>query len=395
MGNLEKLPFLTSEHARIHALNDGQLLQTILCDGFKNAVKLNTLSFPSKAYGESRILHTGGNAHIKRGSLESKDGTQLSVSLIRDIDNAGVIVQNCDGEEITKVVFRDRRADGTLGATPPAILTHVGKKAPSDVPTRSRQVGATSWYYSSPEDVQIVGRKSIEFSITSSNPEQSIAHLLEQKQSKLSVDAKQLASFIDDPFAYIPFDQPTPDNINKWWTLWWHVIQRGVRQKKIPFPGQTSQSGFKGFFDHVVTKSKELLKPLGYTHLSGVPTWYYVWNLNMKKGFQPDNPEQHEEALQFFSKLDGVVVPSHPPKKLEELEHKSALASWIAVAPFMMQLSPEFVPELNIDHTFVNGDFKAIYASMMEQFYNKEQRAFYTYPLAPGRNLWHSLDLSI
>lgn len=393
MGNAEVLPFLTHEHAPVNRLSDAQLLSAIMCKGFQNAMQMNTLRFTDQKYHEVLSPETGGRLHIKTGHMLDQHGNDVDVRLVRDLDNAGVVVRDRRNDELTHVIYRDRSHDGTLGATPPHILTMIGSHPPDTIPERSHKVGATSWYYSSPTDVQADGRRSVEFSITSSDPSKSIEHFLEQKENKLSVPPKLLAQFIDNPFSYIPFDHPTPEAMNQWWTLWWHVVQRGLREKKIPYPGQTSQSGFEGFFTHVLETSKQLLKPLGYTHLSGVPTWYYVWNLNIKNGFVPDDTNQHAEATAFFERLHRVKLPSG--KRLDELDYKSGLYSWIAVAPFMMQLAPEYIPELHIDHKFVNGDFKDLYQGMMDQFYDKDQRAFYTYPLAPGRNLWHSLDLSL
>jgi len=307
MGKPEKR--MQSELSPISQLTDSQLLKTLQCPGFLATLNIDSLSFLSERYGQQYILHTGAMAKIKRGSILGINGNQYSVSLVRDLDNAGVSVTDLDGKEVIKVSYRDRRFDGTPEATPPTLLQNIGHFRPEEIPVRSRSIGATSWYYSGPTDVELPARKSVEFSIASSNPLLQMETLLRNKEAKLSVNPKMLASFIDDPFAYIPIDQPSKENIDKWWTLWWHVVQRGLRGKKIPYPGQTSQSGFTGFFSHVLNESRELLAPLGYTHLSGVPTWGYVWNLNLKNGFQPDNLEQHQEALSFFEKTRSITLP--------------------------------------------------------------------------------------
>lgn len=393
MGKVENpLAFITSEYSPIHQVADEQLIQTLQCPGFDEIFKSDSIRFVSKKYGPQIILHTGGMAHIKRGTIQGVDDKMYTLSIIRDLDNAGIIIQDENAREVSKVNYRDRRNDGKREATAPHLLQTIGNIADEDVPDRSRNIGATSWYYSSKGDEQIPGRKSVEFSITSSNPTESIADFLEHKQDKLSVDSKQLASFIDDPFAYIPFSDPSKENVDKWWTLWWHVVQRGLRDKKIPYPGQTSRKGFTGFFDHVLESSKDLLNPLGFTHLSGVPSWYYVWQLNMKNGFLPDDPVQHKEAGDFFDRLYDLDLPNG--KKMHQVDYKSGLYSWITVAPFMMQLNPQYEPTLNIDHAFVNGDFKALYHAMQTRFVDLKSNEVSTYPLAPGRNLWHSLDLT-
>lgn len=389
MGKGEK--HKSHEVSPVNRLTDNQLIQTLQCPGFLNVFDIQSLTFSHNGYGQQYFLHTGAVAQVKRGTITGVNGEQYSVSLIRDLDNAGVHVTNLDGKVVTKVSYRDRRCDGTPEATPPTILRYVGGVCANQIPERSKEIGATSWYYSGPTDVELPERKSVEFSIASSNPLLQIEDLLKHKEGKLSVNPKMLASFIDNPFAYIPFDQPNKENIDKWWTLWWHVVQRGLREKKIPYPGQTSQSGFTGFFDHVLHESKALLEPLGYTHLSGVPTWGYVWNLNLKNGFQPDDVVQHQEALTFFDKVRAVTLPDG--RKLEELNYKSGLHSWLAVAPFIMQLNPSYEPELHIDHKYVNGDFKALFGSMKKQLVT-ENNEVWTYPLAPGRNLWHSLELN-
>ena len=387
MGKTEKST--SQERSPFHQINDAQLLKVLKCSGFYTVFNPDSLTFSSSGYQKRNIPYTEAKAAVKQGTIEGLDGEKYQVLFLRDFDNAGVsIVSN--GKVITKINYRDRRFDGTPGASPPKMLQIIGHIAEDKIPSRSRQIGATSWYYSGQTDAVAPGRKSVEFSITSSNPLYKIVDSLRQKKDKLSGNHEALAAFIDNPFAYIPFTKPEKENVDKWWTLWWYVVQRGLRDKKIPYPGQTSQSGFTGFFDHVLHASKELLAPLGYSHLSGVPTWGYVWNLNLKNGFQPDNIDQHTEAIDFFEKISSIKLPDG--RRLDDVHFKSGLHSWFAVAPFMLQVAPHYEPELKIDHKYVNGDFMALFNSMQKQLINEKDEV-YTYPLAPGRNLWHSLQL--
>jgi hypothetical protein len=393
MVTVEHAPkFITKEFSPIHQITDLQMIKTLRCDGFNEFFKPRSMKFTDH-YAEQYRPHTGGKAFVRSGFIQGTDDKLYSINLIRDLDNIGVIVRGDNNQDVLKVNFRDRRKDGELGATPPKLLREIGGYDKTQIPPRSKEIGATSWYYSSPGDKQIPGRKSVEFSIVSSNPTKSLAKALESKQAHLREDAKELTTFIDDPFAFIPFSKPTEEGVKHWWYLWKQVVQRGLRGKRIPYPGQTAQSGFTGFFDHVVDQSKKLLTPLGFTHLSRVPTWNYVWNLNMDRGFKPDDLEQHEEALAFFKKLTNVKLPED--KILGDLNYKNPLFSWIAITPFIMQLNPAYTPVFNAPVAgFVEGNLQNLFESMKAQFVNPENNEVSTYPLAPGRNLWHSLDLT-
>ena len=392
MGNKEVNKFTTPEFSPLQKITDDQLVNTLTCKGFSEIFNTGSLKFASNNYGPQNILHTGASAYIKRGAILDNDYQQYSVTIMRDLDNAGIMVHDQNGHEVAKINYRDRRFDGSLEATPKKLLRSIGNYSENDIPDRSNKIGATAWYYSSDIDKQPPGRKSVEFSIVSSDPKKKISNLLLNKQASLPVNAEHLASFIDDPFAYIPFDKPTQKNINKWWTLWWHIVQRGLRDKSIPYPGQVSQAGFSGFFKHVLQESKHLLSSLGYTHLSGVPTWYYVWNLNLKNGFMPENSAQHDEALDFFNKMYSLPLPDGRRLNSDEVDYKSGLYSWVAVAPFMLQLAPDIKPKLEIDDKYNNNNFDSLYNSMKEKFIDKNGKV-HTYPLAPDRNLWHSIEL--
>ncbi|PIQ71570.1 hypothetical protein COZ40_02340 [Candidatus Roizmanbacteria bacterium CG_4_10_14_3_um_filter_39_13] len=389
--HVEIQSLLGKEASLLHNITDEQLLNTLNCPGFSTIFKPESLQFINNKYGPQQMIHTGAQSYIRRGHIIGQDGNDYSVSLIRDLDNAGVVITAPDNNQLAKVMFRDRHNDGTLESTPPKFLRSLGNYS-GPIPGRSLGIGSTPWCYTFKGDKQPSGRKSVEFSIVSSSPEAKLVDLLTKKQDRLSVDANELSIFIDDPFEYIPTaGNITPDNIDYWWTLWWHVVQRGIRGKEIPYPGQLSKVGFKGFFRHVLSNAKELLQPQGFTHLSGIPTWKYVWDMNLSHGFLPDDPEQHQEAVDFFERMRTIELPDG--KKLSDIDPRSSLHSWIAVAPFAMQLDPQYQPKLKIDHKYTNGDFDKLFKSMQETLVTEDKAEVHTYPFYPGRNLWHSLDL--
>ncbi len=382
------------EASPLHRITDGQLLKAVSCTGFLERFRPETEQLEPE-YRPIVNAHTEGYEMVREGHIQDRDGQEYGVRYARDLDNIGLTIHHADGTPIVHLKLRDREFDGTLEATSPHYLQTIGGVAEENIPYRSRFLGGTNWYYSGERDVP--PHKSVEFSIVSSDPTKRLDSRLGMKGEALWVPAERLARFIDDPFAFIPFNNPTPSALNEWYTMWWQVANRGLRGKSIPFPGQTSENGFRGFFKHTVAEVSQLIGDLGYTHLSGVPTWQYVWSLNLANGFFPDHSDHHEQALSFFTALDEMQLP-HPGRKRREsdrrvghLDQKDPLRSWLAVLPFAMNAQPDFVPHLAIAPELSQG-FDTIYQTMHAHL-GQPDGSVRSYPLNPANNLWHSKEV--
>ena len=252
-------------------------------------------------------------------------------------------------------------------------------------------MGATAWYYSNPEvDTPPNGMRTVEFSITSSDPAVALDKLLRQKSEKLWVNYADLFHFITDPFASLPFQNATEEGITQWYSKWWQVINRGLRGKAIPYPGQASQNGFSGFFKHTVAHSSEAIKNLGYTHLSGVPSWQYVWGLNLHNGFFPENASMHAEAEHFFAAQAEISIPGFQEgvNYVGEIDEKSAVHSWMALLPFALMLYPK-TANIHLPHgANGTGEFNQVLTAAAKVY--TTDNGIISYPLRPDKNLWHS-----
>lgn len=430
-----ELPLKENEFSPLHRISDKELLAAIACPGFKEKFALETSNIPlddklsdDKKYRREIDPLTQAEFLIKELKIADKNGKEYNLRFTRDLDNLGIYLYDKDSNlNLIKFNLRDRHCDGDFSATPPFFLSeiplflkHLQKNnngnfsnlkipaKPLEIPSRSKKIGTTNWYYSALEDKIDAGKRGVEFSIVSSHPDSLIAKKLEVKADKLysGINLKSFAEFIDDPFAFIPFKNPTEENLSLWWKYWFQVVNRGLRGKIIPYPGQTSQNSFNGFFNHILEQSRKLLKSLGFTHLSGVPTWYYVWQINIAKKFQPDNQKMHQETLDFFKNLWEIEIPNSfknslgrsklfSVKELTDQEKinkvkRDPLLSWFATAPYVLMLNPEFTPQLNLK-TEHNESFKQTLINLKTGFTKNGKISHY--PLFPGRNLWHSLEL--
>ncbi len=371
------------------------MVQAVSCPGFMQRFDTGTISVQPE-YVHQFNTHTQASEVVRTGTILDREGKPYQVQLARDLASVGICVVDPESSlPIVKLALRDRNLDGHPESTSPYYLKAIGGVDRAHIPKRSFLLGESNWYNSAPGDIVPEGMKAVEFSIVSSDPKKLIIDRLNGKIDKLPVSPKSLAAFIDDPFALIPFTEMTKGNINLWWKHWYQIVQRGIREgKEIPYPGQTSQRGFSGFFDHVLSHVGSYLKNEGYTHLSGSPTWYYVWHMNMSHGFVPQDRQQHQEALGFFDRLNGVQFKTQGGeiRALGETDKRKPLLSWFAVAPFMIALHPSYEPELDIRPEY-REQFSHMYQSMREQLKGKDNSTIITYPLYPGRNLWHNKPL--
>lgn len=379
---MEKAKFvnkLRSEPLPIHSIDDKSLLSMIACNGFRNNFYLESLT-----KRQSRIVNNDGAIGLDQtSSIMSKDGAPYKVHFVTDRDNRGVILTDHTNQQvITKVILRDRHNDGTLEATPPKFLKMINGIPTDQIPPRSKEVGFTNWGYSNPGDKQARGQRGVELSIVSADPNQALLERL-IKKNRLFVNPIELAHFIDDPFAYIPFENASAQSIDTWWKYWFQVVDRGIRGKSIPQPGQTSQRGFEGFFKNVVEEAKLAVKEAGYTHLTAVPTWTYVWHSFIENGFVPVDQAQAKETTEFLERIASIQLPGG--ECLSSLSPKHPLASWLSVAPFVLALNPDHTPHLNIDDVREER-FQSTYNALKNAVQSGD--TIKTYPLSPGRNLW-------
>lgn len=307
----------------------------------------------------------------------------------RDPLNIAITVTSPNGHH-PSVYFRlrDRRRDGTPASTPPKLLQVIGGLSPDKIPPESHELGVDDWYHAAPCDRQPPDRQSVEFSIASANPGWDILTMLRNKQEHLFTDPDKLADFIHDPFAALPVDPNNTEALKIWYRNWWQVVNRGLRGKTIPYPGQTALQGYKGFFKHAVARAEQLLYPLGFTHLTAVPTWYYVWALNLAQGFQPDDINTHLAASEFFELVKYTPVPDvFKQQRLIEYGERHPLLSWFSVLPFAMMGNHGYIPELGLPSEH-ERNFNGTVTLAKNTYGNRH------YPLLPGKNLWHSKPIA-
>jgi len=164
--------------------------------------------------------------------------------------------------------------------------------------------------------------------------------------------------------------------------------------KDIPQPGQTLQRGFSGFFTHLTQSVEQLAKKGGYSHVTAVPTWTYVWHAFVERGYMPTDADQDNEVQDFFRRIGSVAFPKDIAQQdsqlLSSLPQKHPLISWMSVAPFALQLNPDYVPHLGLDEAREKR-FQEIFHNLKNAVQSEE--GLKTYPLSPGRNLWLSKKL--
>lgn len=371
---------LRGEQNPLHDISHQSLLNAISCKGFASKYDLKSVRI-----GKTRLVNK--NEAWGMDQLASIDDAQHSrhftLHFVTDLDNRGIIVTDTRNSAVfSKIVLRDRTHDGTPSATPPHYLKVINDLKSKEIPERSRSLAFTTWGYSNHGDTLRPGQRAAELSIVSADPEQVLLDRL-IKKNRLFVDPKQLAQFIDDPFSYIPFNFSHTKELDLWWKYWFQVVDRGLRGKEIPQPGQTAQKGFEGFFKHTITSSETIVKDCGYTHLTAVPTWTYVLHAFLENGFQPADKAQADEAFRFLEALGKTKLLNG--EQLDTRHPKDPLFSWLAVAPFMMELHPDHTPTLDIDETR-SDRFNTLFRNLKNTL--QSNGTVLTYPLAPGRNFW-------
>lgn len=368
-------------------ITDKQLTAAISCPGLLEHFKAGELRLSGKIRRRVSGV-TGGMLWERRGTIPHKSGSNYEVVTYRDLDSVGIVVYDHEHNvPIVRLGLRDRRSDGSVEATSPFYLRTIGKIDDYNIPPRSFSLGATNWYYSSPIfDGQQEGKRAAEISIVSSDPSKLVIHRLMNKDGKLWVKPKKLWEFIDDPFAFIPLHTPTSEKLNEWYRMWWQVMNRALRGKTIPLPGQTSEAGFSGFFNHVVASSSQLLKEHGFTHLSAIPTWYYVWKIFIiKGGFESDDNNAHRMTVDFLNRMGEINWDIFPVSSLDE---KDPILSWLAVLPYALALNPRHAPDIGSD-VASRKHFLEVYDAIRDVMVMPDGQVM-TYPLFPGRNLWYS-----
>ena len=378
--SLLKYTGINTEISKLDEIEDEQLLEAIYCEGFKKI-------FPDIKLTHGEYLpqfnnKTGGFLLVKQQEIFDKEGKPYNLILKRDISSISIEITDNNAGIILGLKLRDRSHDGKPEASAPNFLRR--NALTSDLPPpRSLLNGNGTWFHSGPKDRPQNGVNSIEISIISSNPNQLLENFFLKKADRLNHSVTDLVNFIDDPFAQIPFDNPNPENLNHWYSMWWQVVNRGLRDKTIPQPGQTARSGFHAYLDHVINSVKQLIKPLGFNEISAIPTWLYVMEMFKNRGFSM-NENDLNRLTEFLEKLNSLELPHSTRREqkisLKDLSDKHPLKSWFAILPFIIKLNLEFIPEIKDDLSI----FTEIYKLAKNAF----QDGNYYYPLTPDQNLW-------
>lgn len=388
------------EATRLHQLSDEQMISLIACPGIIEKFNLESIKLP-EAYKMAINPSTQASYEVKEGTMHDKKGQGYNLYLQRDLDSVIIRVDNPQTQNIVlKVCLRDREFDGTMLATPPSFLKKLAGASPDSIPPRTEMLGNLRWYYSESSDRVDENRRAVEISVIASDPDFDLKTTLKTKAKNQLFwvkDGEKFAEFIDNPFSSLPDgNPPDPQKLNEWYSMWWQVTHRVLAGKKTPLPGQTSQYSFLGFLEHAIATSEELLSHLGYSHLSAIPTWHYVWTKFQRLGFQPDQQDIHKVSSEFFDKLSNMQLP-HPTRRNEKIipndfVNKKELIAWLAVIPYAIQRNPNFIPKLDIPQDQAEQFaevFEVIHRELVTETNNVE-----TYPLAPRNNTWYSFPLT-
>jgi hypothetical protein len=171
----------------------------------------------------------------------------------------------------------------------------------------------------------------------------------------------EIAQFIKDPFDLIPYDNPSQTAMESWICKWKEVINNSPN---IPYPGQQSLQNVAGLAQHIDKASTKVLKEKKYTHLTSVPSWVHIAQINRHYGFSFSFNQDRQHFDDFEKRL--------PEDK--------KLASWVGVLQFWNELADSngIIPEDYVDKYAIIRD---------------ESRIVMTYPLSPERNLWQEKQL--
>ena len=202
----------------------------------------------------------------------------------------------------------------------------------------------THWDYSKPED-ELKKEKSFETSSYWGDPEYDT-------RSELGED---IASFVRNPFRFIPYELPHEELIQEWVAKWKQV----QALPKIPFPGQFSTKTIPGMWEHISKTVPPIMGNRGYEQRMSVPTWNHVATLELKHGFDfllPEDKVQFEELQ-------------------ERLPEERRTASWLTVLQFVNKLADDngLLPE-----NIVGKD----------KVFRREDNSIILYPFTLDHNLW-------
>lgn len=387
----ETIGLLESSPAPLTRITDEELLYAVACPGFRTHFDTSSAK---TIYTNPTCKQSVGAVRSERvDRINHRNGQQHLLTFNGDRNTRSAFVKADRGKDVVRVIgvrLRDRRDDGTPAATPPAYLRSIGGFDPSEIPLESYGVGDTDWYYSSDSDSPVREGRGAEISVVASDPTCMLGDILSGKEGKLYIaQAAEFSAFLSNPFDALPSDPADADALNTWWTHWYQVANRGHRGKSIPYPGQTSAQGFKGYFKHITAASEHLLRQNDYDYISAVPTWLHVWYKFGDEGYLPDDEAQYEETTDFIGRLDAI--PNGSYTTLADMPPAHPLRSWYAVAPYAMALTDE-TPQLIGAAAAHQESFKKQLSAAYTALHTPED-TIAQYPLAPGRNLWMSKSL--
>lgn len=208
-----------------------------------------------------------------------------------------------------------------------------------------KQTRLSNWHHQREEDAFMKGR-AVEQSRYWGDPEYPLTEKFD----------KEIAEYIINPFAELPYGDPWTKNMLTWLTKWQEVVSY---HPDIPYPGQFSRKTVKGLARHINDQTLAVLKEKGYDYNTSIPTWLHVAQINRHFGFDFTYPEDKKQIEALERQL-----PDDPK-----------LASWITVLQFWNELAEKIgmLPEEFITPEAVIRD---------------DRLRIVTYPLTPQRNLW-------
>ncbi|MEK7066695.1 MAG: hypothetical protein AAB965_03965 [Patescibacteria group bacterium] len=251
--------------------------------------------------------------------------------IIYEEDESSVQVRLvCEGVTWMKYRLRDRTLDGP--GWKPTVLV--------------------DWDYSREVDRFTLGR-CVEESVYCLDPRFPLTRVFSKKE----------ADFIRNPFALMPFDEPTEENLRGWLRKWKKAYIIG----DTPFPGYFSLRNIPGARGKIATGVSEFLKSKGYEYLSAVPTWWHIANmLRYHFGFKYVNGEDESKMELLRMRLPILGNDESARRRL----------SWVVMLQFWVSLveASGFSPEgLGLNPSFILRD---------------DDDKILTFPLSPERNLW-------
>lgn len=295
------------------------------------------------AYGKAeRGIKMNGERYLNIDIDELADGVLCSAvkeifsatgsKILLEADEASAQIKLlCDGEPWLRYKLRDRRFDGP-GWRPTPL---------------------TDWHYGGAVDCFTLGA-AVEESVYCLDPRYPLTDRF----------LPEVAAFIMNPFAHLPFEDADKEHLKNWLALWRKVVVSEDR----PFPGyfrlRNIKAARKTIHENIVRllRKRYAYGDKRYTHLTAVPTWWHTTQTCEYLGFSFQYAEDRNALRLLNERLTGK---------------DRARSSWIVMLQFWAELAERngFCPE---------RDFAVERGTILRDDIGR----LITFPLSPERNLW-------